>query len=270
MTYQTQRQPFGTWSRLAVAALGGAVLLTAADGAGLLMAQETKVATVKPANTKYPQIVKTSPAIGAMDVKASLKEISVTFDRDMGRGMSWTGGPPHFPTTDKSRKAKWVDKRTCVLPVKLEPKKLYRVGINGESYRNFQSADGVPVPPAAIYFVTGVRSAKVKAMAKIPEVVKIDPPNGATDVDANVKQIAVTFNIPMSSGMSWTGGGPNFPESPQGKRARWSADKKTCTLPVVLRPDHKYRIGLNSLSFRNFSSASGIPLEPVVYEIKTK
>ena len=69
--------------------------------------------------TPYPQLIEATPAPGATDVDPKLTEIRVTFDRDMSESMSWTGGGPEFPG-DASQKAKWIDKRTCVLPVKLK------------------------------------------------------------------------------------------------------------------------------------------------------
>ncbi len=65
-----------------------------------------------------PNIVSTSPTVGATDIDPGLKEITVTFDQDMGRGYSWTGGGPDYPPTPEGQKAQWRDKRTCVLPVK--------------------------------------------------------------------------------------------------------------------------------------------------------
>jgi hypothetical protein len=73
----------------------------------------------------------------------------------------------------------------------------------------------------------------------------------------------------MAGGFSWTGGGEQFPTIPAGQKPRWSADKKTCTLPVDLQPNKQYRLGLNSPSFKNFASAKGVPLDPVVYEFRT-
>lgn len=67
-----------------------------------------------------PRIVSTNPKIGETDVKADLNEITVTFDRDMQPGFSWTGGPPDFPPGAEGKKPVWLNKRTCVLPVKLE------------------------------------------------------------------------------------------------------------------------------------------------------
>jgi hypothetical protein len=81
--------------------------------------------------------------------------------------------------------------------------------------------------------------------------------------------LRVTFNVPMGGGCSWTGGGPEFPTIPEGKEPFWTEDHKTCVLPVALKPNSQYRLGLNSPSFKNFQSAGGVPLEPVVYTFKT-
>jgi hypothetical protein len=51
---------------------------------------------------------------------------------------------------------------------------------------------------------------------------------------------------------------PMYPSSPEGKRPYWTEDHKTCVLPVQLNPGSEYRLGLNSPSFRNFRSASGV------------
>ncbi len=75
-----------------------------------------------------PNIVATSPAVGATDVDPGLTEITVTFDQDMGGGFSWTGGGPDYPPTPEGQKAQWQDKRTCVLPVKLEAGRLLSRG----------------------------------------------------------------------------------------------------------------------------------------------
>lgn len=218
----------------------------------------------------HPRIVKMLPEPGATDVDPGLKEIRVTFDRDMAKGMSWTGGPPEFPPIDKARKPGWVDARTCVLPVKLEKGSYYRLGINSTSHQNFRSRDGVPAPPSVIYFATAGATESVEQRVQVPEIVKLEPENGARDVDPATKTLSVTFNTPMGEGMSWTGSGPNFPTIPAGQKPRWSADGRTCTLPVSLEPDHEYRLGLNSLSHINFQSRWGVPLEPVVYRFRTR
>lgn len=217
-----------------------------------------------------PRIVATSPKVGDTDVDPNLKEITVTFDRDMGGGMSWTGGGSEFPPSPEGQKAQWRDKRTCVLPVKLQAGRYYRVGINAPSYKNFRSGDGVPAVPSGIYFTTQGASEQLKSRVTKPQIVAINPKNGATDVDPNLKELRVTFNVPMGGGCSWTGGGPQFPTIPEGKRAFWTDDHKTCVLPVELQPGSTYRLGLNSPSFKNFRSVAGMPLDPVAYTFKTK
>ncbi len=100
-----------------------------------------------------------------------------------------------------------------------------------------------------------------------PVVVYMDPPNGATNVRPQLGYLTVMFSEPMGGGFSWTGGGPNFPEG-TGK-PYWAADRKTCVFPVRLRPNWSYRLGLNSKSHKNFRSASGTPLTPVVWQFST-
>jgi hypothetical protein len=89
------------------------------------------------------------------------------------------------------------------------------------------------------------------------------------DVDPRRKEIRVTFSIPMGKGYSWTGGGPHYPTTPKGMKPQWSADGNTCILPVRLKPEWSYELGLNSPSFKNFQSAAGVPLTPVIYRFST-
>ncbi|HVJ69573.1 MAG TPA: HEAT repeat domain-containing protein [Caulifigura sp.] len=214
----------------------------------------------------YPVVVSTSPKNGDLEVDPAHSMLTVTFDRDMGKGMSWTGEVP----VDKARKAKWRDNRTCELPVKLEKGKAYRIGINAPSFKNFASKGGEPAPPTAFYFATKGASADEKLKATVPTIVSIEPANGSSDVDPGLKDLKVTFDIAMSGGMSWVGGGDAFPTSPEGSKAQWSQDKKTCTLPVTLIPDHAYSLGLNAPKFQNFRSEAGVPSEPVRYTFTTR
>jgi hypothetical protein len=237
-------------------------------GLGFITTTEAQSQTAGAVGTA-PRIVATTPAVGATDVDPAIAEITVTFDRDMAGGFSWTGGGPEFPGRG-GEKPRWRDKRTCVLPVKLQAGQFYRVGINSSSYQNFRSADGIPANTTAFYFTTKGAGKDAKAKMKTPEIVKIQPPNGAKDVDPKIKELRVTFDRPMGSGFSWTGSGPQFPASPTGQRAYWTEHKKTCVLPVDLKPDSHYRLGLNSPSHKSFQSAEGIPLVPVVYTFATK
>jgi RNA polymerase sigma-70 factor (ECF subfamily) len=197
-----------------------------------------------------------------------LREITVTFDRDMRGGFSWTGGGPNKPRIPEGQGPRWRDKRTCVYPVALEPGHYYRVGINSKSFKNFKSAEGVPVRTSAIYFTTAGASDAEKAKVTKPKIVSMDPANGAKDVDPNLKELRVTFDRPMGGGFSWTGGGPHFPKFRD--RPRWIDDGKTCIVPVELKPNWDYRLGLNSPSHKNFTSRAGVALDPVVYRFKTR
>jgi len=259
MNFEPRKREFGFGGRLLLAALAIG-LLPMAPGA----------VQSAPGDTPYPQIVKTKPQGGATGVDPDLKEITVTFDRDMSSGMSWTGVPPEFPPLDESRKAKWSDARTCVLPVKLEKGKFYRVGINDTRHVNFKSSTGAAAPPVVICFVTKGATAEVEKQLQTPQIVSLDPKNGAADVDPATQSLRVTFSIPMNAGMSWTGGGDGFPRRREGQEPAWSGDGLTCTLPVALEPGHEYQLGLNSLSHNNFQSRWGVPLAPTTYKFRTQ
>lgn len=216
-----------------------------------------------------PRIVATSPAVGAEEVDPALGEITVTFDRDMRGGFSWTGSGPDYPVIPEGSKPNWRDQRTCVLPVKLEAGHYYRVGINSTGHQNFKSSLNEPARPSAIYFTTRGASEETKLRMRKPEIVSLDPANGAQSVSPGLKELRVTFNMPMKGGFSWTGGGTQFPTLVDGKRPYWTDDRLTCVLPVELEPGKEYRLGLNSRSARNFQSESGVPSEPVIYTFKT-
>jgi beta-lactamase regulating signal transducer with metallopeptidase domain len=255
-------------SILATSVAAGIALLTLTDAESGKAAGERDNNQAKAEGP--PRIVSTAPKLGETDVNPSLMEITVIFDRDMGQGFSWTGGGPEYPPIPEGQKPKWRDKRTCVLPVKLEAGHFYRVGINSASFQNFRSQDGEPARPSAIYFTTQGASDELKRKASRPMIIGLEPKNGTKDVDPELKELRVTFNVPMGDGFSWTGGGPQFPTIPEGKKPYWTEDHKTCILPVDLKPGADYRLGLNSPSHKNFQSAGGVPLDPVSYSFSTK
>jgi beta-lactamase regulating signal transducer with metallopeptidase domain len=249
---------------------GFAVAAALLAGLGLVTLTDAQTGanpnTTTPAQTGGPpHLVATSPKTGAFNVDPALKEITVTFDRDMDEGMSWTGSGPAFPKSPDGAKAHWRDKRTCVLPVTLQTGHDYRVGINSPSFQNFRSAAGIPAAPTAIVF----RTSGTKVETKAPEIVSLNPTNGAGNVSPALTELRVTFNMTMGDGFSWTGGGPGFPVIPAGKKPYWNKDHKTCLLPVELKPGWAYQLGLNSPSFKGFQSEDGVPLKPVIYTFKT-
>lgn len=116
---------------------------------------------------------------------------------------------------------------------------------------------------------------KKKPMPKRPKtnwpvIIESSPEIGATDVDPETTEISVTFDRDMDvGGYSWTGGGPNFPQSPEGSTAVWK-DKRTCVLPVELKKGSFYRVGINATSFQNFKSELGVPAETTAIYFATE
>jgi len=102
-----------------------------------------------------PVVAKTVPEAGAAEVDANLPEIRVTFSKDM-KDASWswsTLSEESFPKTVGEPKY-LADKRTCVLPVKLEPGKTYALWLNSENFGNFRDADGQSAVPSLLVFKT--------------------------------------------------------------------------------------------------------------------
>src|SRR5581483_1530247 len=165
------------WSVAATTALASLALVTLTDPPAGNGADEAA-----PSNpTGPPRILSSTPRTGDTEVDTGLQQVTVTFDRDMDTGgYSWTGGGPEFPGREDQR-PQWRDKRTCVLPVKLEAAHYYRVGINAPSFQNFRSATGMAVIPTAIQFTTKGASLELKRKATHPQIVALTPKNGARD-----------------------------------------------------------------------------------------
>jgi hypothetical protein len=103
---------------------------------------------------KPPIVIKTNPPAYSEDIEPSLNEITATFNKIMtDKSWSWTGGGEAFPQiTGKSSYD--PNRTTCSLPVKLEPGKVYWVGINSPSHQNFKSKAGIPAQRYVIMFAT--------------------------------------------------------------------------------------------------------------------
>jgi RNA polymerase sigma-70 factor (ECF subfamily) len=130
-----------------------AILLVALSGSlvpGVASAEDVTLESVPPV------VVKTVPEAGAGDIDPQLTEIKVTFSKEMQDGSwSWsTLSKESFP--ELNGKPKYLDdKRTCVLPVKLEPGKTYAIWANSQKFRNFKDAGGRPAVPYLLVFKTG-------------------------------------------------------------------------------------------------------------------
>jgi hypothetical protein len=102
-----------------------------------------------------PVVVKTVPEAGKDGVDPKLVEIRVTFSKEMADGSwSWvTLSKESFPKLDGKPKY-LADKRTCVLPVALEPDTTYAIWLNSENFVNFKDTDARSAVPYLLVFKT--------------------------------------------------------------------------------------------------------------------
>lgn len=105
--------------------------------------------------TAPPVVVKTTPEAGSREVDPRTTEIRVTFSKEMqDRNWSWaTASKESFPETTGEPKYD-DDKKTCVLPVKLEPGRTYAIWVNSQKFHNFKDAKGQPAVPYLLVFKT--------------------------------------------------------------------------------------------------------------------
>jgi len=103
-----------------------------------------------------PVVVKTVPQSGDTEVDPGLTEMRATFSKDMMTDRMWSWvriSRESFPKTTGNVHY-LADKRTCVLPVKLEPGKTYVVWINSERFNSFRDAENHPAVPYLLVFET--------------------------------------------------------------------------------------------------------------------
>lgn len=132
------------------------MILALMIAAGIVQAQNSVV--VKPSvEIMPPSVIKTIPQAGDKNVDPDLKEISVTFSKDMQTENMWSWckqSSETFPKIDPKKIHYLKDKRTCVLPVKLEPGKTYIIWINSQRFRAFQDTRKNPAVPYLLVFQT--------------------------------------------------------------------------------------------------------------------
>jgi RNA polymerase sigma-70 factor (ECF subfamily) len=103
-----------------------------------------------------PSVVKTVPQAGDTKVDPALKEISVTFSKDMFTDRMWSIcqiSKDSFP--EGAGKVHYLaDKRTCVFPVKLQPGKTYVLWFNRAQFNAFRDTNNTPAVPYMLVFQT--------------------------------------------------------------------------------------------------------------------
>jgi hypothetical protein len=117
---------------------------------GMARAEEPSVRSL-PAS-----VVKTVPESGSTQVDAkATTQIKVTFSKEMMAG-SWSWSQISDETFPQIvGKPRYLDdKRTCVVDVKLQPKKTYVIWLNSQKFGNFKDADGKSAVPYLMVFET--------------------------------------------------------------------------------------------------------------------
>ena len=115
--------------------------------------QADNKATVK---SMPPVVVKTFPQAGDTAVDHSIKEIRVTFSKEMMTKEMWSWvmiSKDTFPGI--AGEVKYLkDKKTCVAPVNLEPGKTYVIWFNSKNHNAFRDTDNNPAVPYLLVFQT--------------------------------------------------------------------------------------------------------------------
>lgn len=100
-----------------------------------------------------PRVSAVEPADGEVGVDPRRAEIRVTFDQEMDPdGYAFVGAGSRFPSAERPR---WVSRRTCVLPVRLESNHLYVLSLNSKRHRGFHNLAGEAAEPYPVVFKTG-------------------------------------------------------------------------------------------------------------------
>ena len=103
-----------------------------------------------------PVVVKTFPQAGDTAVDPAIKEISVTFSKEMITKEMWSwvmGSKDSFPVITGQVKY-LADKKTCVAPVSLEAGKTYTIWFNSQNHNAFRDTDNHPAVPYLLVFQT--------------------------------------------------------------------------------------------------------------------
>lgn len=104
-----------------------------------------------------------------------------------------------------------------------------------------------------------------------PAVVRTVPAAGETQVDPTLDTIRVTFSKDMLTDRMWSWcqlSPETFPECDQ-SRIHYLPDRRTCVLPVKLRPARTYAIWINTAGNRNFRDTGNRPAVPYLIVFQT-
>jgi RNA polymerase sigma factor (sigma-70 family) len=134
-------------------AVAQAALALAEEGGGADARDKDAGVSVK---NLPPVVVRTEPQSGDTKVDATkVSEVRVTFSKEM-TDQSWSWAQLSDDTFPKMTGKPSYDKerRTCTLPVKLEPGKTYVLWLNSEKFGNFKDPSGQSAVPYLLVFET--------------------------------------------------------------------------------------------------------------------
>lgn len=224
-----------------------------------------------------PKVAKTVPTSEATDVAPGLDQIVITFDTPMKLNSHSlvVVGDLNFPDLVGDDPISFPDNKTCIIKVKLGPNTAYGLGINSKTRTGFKSAeDGTPAVPFELRFKTTTPdlagAIRVPAEPQGPHVVKTDPPNGATDLEAGTFDLTIVFNEPMKKGQASMITPPDGPRLKPIGQPRWE-DARTFVATIMLEPAQNYRLGINVAEPKRFVTAGDeTPAEPFELRFSTK
>ena len=131
--------------------------LSLAVGLTVIVLQTSAMAGSASVEGFPPVVLRTFPTSGDQSVDPSIREIRVTFSKEMMTHEMWSfvyAAPAPFPKIT-GQIHYLQDKRTCVLPVSLEPAKTYGIWINSQEHTAFRDTYQHPAVPYLLVFKTG-------------------------------------------------------------------------------------------------------------------
>lgn len=218
-----------------------------------------------------PKLVSTSPTLWAVGVSPTQKAVTLTFDQPLRTGFwDWLGrdvlSPPSNLHTSIS-----ADRLTCSLDVRLQPGKVYILGLNEKGLPGvgFQNEKGLSLPPTYLVFQTAGTFASDDAP---PRALATRPAADAQQLDASrLKAVTIAFDKPMQTQKHGLQMLENKKEVDLSKATfQFSADGKTFTLAYDFKPSSTYEFTLNSTRDIGFASKQRVPLWPVRFAFSTQ
>ena len=117
--------------------------------------QSPPATTIAVSNQAPSVVIETFPMSGSADVDPAITELRVTFSKPMLDGSwSWSALDEESAPQTIAGPKYLDDRRTCVLPVRLQPGKIYALWLNSEKFKNFQDRAGQPALPYLLIFQT--------------------------------------------------------------------------------------------------------------------